>query len=142
MATTRKQIDALTEQKIRALANSYGFADTPLRSEGTHQIELQKSLRGNTEFVYIDRRKGVAKQTLHVVIRPEVSDACENKLLQIPEVQQHMNTRDRTNPVVQSSQYKGFKNKLPEGGEHRGHAWTMPSDDGLQAIEEFLSALT
>ena len=138
---TKKTIDALTEQKIRALANSNGFTDTPLRSEGTHQIELQKSLRGNTEYIYIDRRKGVTKQTLHVVLRSEVSDAYASSFRKITSVQQHMNTRDPGNPVLQSSQYKNFKNKLPTGGEFRGHAWTMPSDDGLQAIEEFLTAL-
>ncbi len=140
--TSPKIIDAHVEQKVRALANSFGIADTPLRSQGTHQIELQFTSSGRTEFVYIDRKKGVSKETLYAVIRPEFSVKHTDKLRDIATVHQHMNARDSANPVVQSSQYKGFNNKLDTGGEHRDHAWRMPSNDGLDALEEFFTVLS
>ena len=140
-ATTPKIINTQIEQKIRALANSFGIADTPLKSETTKQIELQFSSAGRTEFIYIDRKKGANKETLHAVIRPEFSDTHADKLCGITNIQQKMHARDKTNPVVQSSGYKGFKNKLISG-EHRGHTWAMPSNDGLTALEAFFTVLS
>ncbi|MGY0219380.1 hypothetical protein ACWJJH_18675 [Endozoicomonadaceae bacterium StTr2] len=134
-------IESGLEKNIRLLANQHGFVDTPLRSKGTHQIELSFSRQGMTEYVYIDRKKGLSKGLLHVVVRPEVSEALAASFRNIDAVQQHMNAKDPGNPVIQSSQYKGFNNKQASGGEHRGHGWKMPFHDSLETLDQFLGVL-
>ena len=140
--TTKKVIDAYLERQVRALGNECGFTDTPLKSQGTHQIELQFNRDGRTEYAYISRTVGISKDQFQIVLRPEVSEKLKDALAGISEVTQKMNAKNKTNPEIQSSQYKGFKNKKSSGGEHRGHAYRLPSDDGLKSLEQLFNVLT
>ncbi|MEZ9947048.1 hypothetical protein, partial [Vibrio breoganii] len=60
------------ETKIRRIARSLGYTDTPLKSEGTHQIELCFSGRHKI-YCYLDRKTGLTKGELQLVINPDTS---------------------------------------------------------------------
>ncbi|MCW7555090.1 hypothetical protein NX722_21185 [Endozoicomonas gorgoniicola] len=111
-------------------------------NDGTHQIEIKFGYMEPREHLYIDRHTAIDKEMLQLVLHPELSQALEAKLKAIPNVERWLNRRRPAEPEIHtSSQYSGFKNKLPTG-EHRGCAWRIPSGDSLNTLEAVMHALT
>nr|WP_082708465.1 HNH endonuclease [Marinobacterium profundum] len=136
----KRVLDESTEKEIRKLARQIGYEDTPLASSGSHQIELHKNIDGKKEYVYISRFTGITKGQLQIVISPELDKNTSASLSKAVGVFSEKSGCDR-GKEVQSSQYKGFKNKGAVG-EHRGRAWRVGNSNGLEEFKSLLSAIS
>lgn len=126
------------ENEISSLAQGIGFKLTegsPVR----HEIEIKFKYKGREESLYINRKSYWKKGALKVAIRPELSkkmfDQISNagcaSLLILKNGQKE----------AYSSNYKAFGNKsLSKGTKNEpfGHAWIVPTVDGLGNLRAFL----
>jgi hypothetical protein len=106
----------------------------------SHQIEVFWGDKSEFDYLYIDRKRGfnTKHHNIQVVIHPKVNSTLAEKLIIIDGVSSPENT-DK-GKLIDSSQYKGFKNRKVNG-EYVGAAWRLALDNDLVVFEKFLSVL-
>ena len=124
------------ERKVRFLSKELFFIDTPLKTQGTHQIEL-KSKSNSNDYCYIARKVGIKKDEFQIVINPKVDKEKIDKLLAIDGVKLAINRKTK-NQFFHSSQYVGFKNKGVSGDEHYGVGFRIDITSDLLSLRMFL----
>ena len=129
-------IDSETEITIKKLAQKHRFNMADIRSNGTHQIEIYWNVNGQQQFIYINRNTGIKKSELQLVISPEMDNELAPLLYEQPSIFSLGRDTYKGKPI-QSTQYKGFQNKLTKKGSHRGRAWRLPITDDLAYLNSF-----
>jgi hypothetical protein len=135
----KQAIAGMLENKIRALAKSLEYTDTPLLSPGTHNIELCFKNGVSNEYVYIERFTGISKRELQIVISPKLDGTKANKITEISNIRSGQEG-SKNGKAVKSTQHSGFGNKLPSGN-YIGRAWRVPINETLVELENFLKVL-
>ncbi len=113
------------ERQIVDMAQKEKFTVSPVRSDTSKELELTRQCAYGAECViYISRVAGVTKEQLHIMVAPDVWEAKQGQLHAVTGLLPA--TPRGNNPWNFSSNYKGFKNKVPGVNEYFGRKLLLP----------------